>query len=278
MTTFKQGSKLLAKLGTFLITLGTLNAFLATPAIASTEQQADELFAKRGTDVKYAKQAEDIYRDLAEQASHNQEKARLTLKQVKAVYAVASFTGGKDGDKKTYSRASELAKTVVDLFGDPEDGNEEDLRVQALYWYAASLAKTRSLSGASKVETAVNEVLEDYPAYSDFYYHGVYRVMGRVYYKVPRIFKIGQKKDKALEYLEKAFLSTLKDGERVSVYGLNNLFYADILKYFKRTNEACEVLKVFSRQDPATLLLGREVENSKEIEEAKEKLKDFKCL
>ena len=277
MTTLKLDSNATTKLITMLITF-TLS--LCTFATTSTEQQADELFNKRDIDVKYAKQAVDIYGELAALEKDSKEMARLTLKQVKATYAMATFSGE---DKNIYTNASNLAKKVVDLFSDPQDFDEEELRLQALYWYAAAIARSMSLTTLGthgpKVEEATNEILNN-DSFSDAYYHGARRVIGRVYYKVPRIFKLGSKsnKIKSRRYLQKAFEGTLKEGEeKVSVYGLNNLYYADILKYFNENDEACRILKTFSQQDPQTLLEGREAETTVEIEQAKEKLKEFKC-
>ena len=56
----------------------------------------------------------------------------------------------------------------------------------------------------------------------------------------------------------------------MSVFGLNNLFYADALLYDKKKDEACTILKAFEKQDPETLMPDRIPETKKEIQTAQE--------
>ncbi len=246
------------------------------------EEMADNLYSLRGVDISHAQAAADIYEELAKETEDNLIKAKMVMKQVTALYYVAGQEKSEDLFKKAYLAAD----AIVQLFADPEDDEQEELKTWALYWYGASLAQTLqySFSGknAVKVENTMTMILE--LGYEDIYHYGAHRVLGRIRMRIPGFLSPVGNKKKALVNMEAAFNGTLFVNDKgetlpVSVYGLNNLYYADILIHFKKRVQACEILNTFVQQDPEALMDTRIPETKSEIALAmkKRKSRKFKC-
>ena len=233
-------------------------------------EKAEELYSQRGEDVEKARQAADMYKELAAQKTTEDKmaKAELVLKQVESMYYVAN----KLSKSEIFREGSQLADGMVQLLAEPESSEEEELKASALFWYGACLGQfmrlTKNLSYKGALEKAMYMVINDLQL-EEVHEYGAHRVLGRMYAEIPFSF-MGGDKPKAREYLGKAFDNTLVSDEvAVSIHGLNNLYYADILEHFKKKEQACQILQTFIEQDSETLMEERIPETAAEMEEAK---------
>ena len=264
------------------VSLLSFNTFADTPSADEADtgpsvEKAEELYRQRGEDVEKARQAAEMYKELAAQKTTTEDKAakaQLVLKQVESMYYVA----GQLKDQDAFEENVKLADSIVQLLAEPESSEEEEEKASALFWYGASLGQAMALASNAgrrkKVITAMNDIID--MGYEDLHSYGANRVLGRLYFKLPGF--MGGSYKKSRKNLKNAFENTLVSDEvKVSVHGLNNLYYAELLKGVKEGEQACQVLQTFVEQDPETLMEERIPETAEEIETAKEMLKSFKC-
>ena len=174
------------------------------------------------------------------------------------------------------------AEIVVKMFAPPASPEQEEFKVQGLYWYGANLGKHGKTKGIfasagniPKLKEAMNTIIN--MGYEDIYSYGAHRVLGRLADQSPGI--LGGSKKKAQEYLAKAFENTLLEDAsvEVSVHGLNNIYYAEVLVKMNNKEQACHILSNLVQQDPTALLGTRIAETIEEIAKAGELLTEFKC-
>ena len=248
---------------------------------ADTAQRAEEFYGQRGENVENALTAADIYHQLAIQESAQEAKAEFLIRESEARYYVGSHWDKKKYKLTAYSQGVATAETVVKMFAQPANPEQEELKVQGLYWYGANLGKHGKTKGIfasagniPKLKEAMNTIIN--MGYEDIYSYGAYRILGRLADQTPGI--LGGSKKKAKEYLAKAFENTLLEDAslEVSVHGLNNIYYAEVLVK-KNKEQACLILSNFTQQDPLTLLETRIAETIEEIATAEGLLTEFKC-
>ncbi|MCY4642990.1 MAG: hypothetical protein OXB88_00065 [Bacteriovoracales bacterium] len=245
----------------------------------TVKERADELYGRRGRDVQNARRAALLYGRLAETANDDRERAQMIGKRAQALWYVGvELEKEKEGlGKKSFEECYAAADTVVQLFDGPESMEEEEQKALGLFWYGACLGQAKKdLFGASKVKKAMNDIID--LGYEEIQHYGAHRALGRIEYFMP--WYAGGDKTLSKEYHKKAFENTLvSDTIKVSVHGLNNLYYADILSHkdFKEIDLACHILQTFVEQDPKTLLKSRIPETIYEMEEARKKIKSLQC-
>lgn len=254
---------------TLVLTIG-LNAF------AQTIEEAKDLFAKRGEDVENAKKAAKMYVKLAEKAEAKLDQTKLYNDAALSFYYVG--TQMKDAGKKMefFNEGIGAAILATEAIEDTAATHEEKEQLAISYYrYGSNLGKWAEANGVASslskwknlkntMEYIISMGFEAIEAY------GPSRILGRAYYKLPS--PLGSK-SKSRYYLSQAFDNTLKGD--ISVNGLNNLFYADLLIATGEADVAKKILTSFVAVDATTFNLERIPETKQEIEEAKTKLKDL---
>ncbi len=170
---------------------------LALPAMsadsAALVQQADQLYAQRA-DLAKAKQAADLYEQALAADPKNEEAA---WKAARVIYWIGRNTKGDEAKVKVFERGIADAEKAVAI--NPKSlGGHFWLGVSyGLYGSAKGVTKSLSLINPIKEEMAA--VIEQDPKYEA---GGPYRVLGRLYFKVPGIF--GGSNSDAIENLKTA--------------------------------------------------------------------------
>jgi FimV-like protein len=156
---------------------------LALPALAADSttlmKEADQLFTQRG-DLAKAKQAADLYEKALAADPKNEEAA---WKAARVLYWIGRNTKGDDNKVKVFERGIADAKKAIAI--NPKSlGGHYWLGVSyGLYGSAKGITKSLSLIDPIKEEMAA--VIAQDPKYDQ---GGPYRVLGRLYFKVPGIF------------------------------------------------------------------------------------------
>lgn len=263
------------------LTLASLLAF-AMPLMAQDldAEIAKDLYAQRGVSYEKAAQAADIYGRLADAETVDMaKKSTLLNKESQAAYYVGTQMKTDEAKIPVFLRAMQAADEAIASMGDETKLDEagKEILATAYYYSGANLGKWAEANGIAsslgrwgelqeKMKKVIALKKESVQAY------GAHRILGRAYYKLPA--PLGSNK-KADAYLAKAFTSTLKEGTKVSIHGLNVLFYADLLIATDRKGEAKAILTEFVAQNPETFNVDRIPETIAEQKEASEKLKDL---
>jgi hypothetical protein len=251
-------------------------AFMLLFSVASFAQsieEANELYAQRGADVSFAQQAADMYLTLAQGTEEKLAKATYLNEASNALYYVAAMAESNVDKKRIHTEGFNKAAQAIDLLrGTTVDAEKEALAL-GFYRYGANLGKWGEANGVaaslSKWPTLKNTMFSILNlGYKKIEWYGANRILGRAYYKLP--FPLGSKK-KAYNYLKEAFDNT-KEGNKVSVHGLNNLYMADLLIAIGKKAQAKKLLETFVSLDAETLCPARVPETKMEMEEAKKKL------
>ena len=254
---------------------------LANASDEMNESVADQLYALREESVEHALRAADIYRDLMAQTENRVTVARMAVKRSQALYYYGSQVNKKSAgdedsvDKKVIKLGAKAADVAVKLLAEPESEEEEKWKMSALFWSGTNWLSTRTLGNAKKGKATMEKIIK--AGYEDIYHYGPHRVLGRLRFRAPSIISLGNKKV-AKVHLKTAFENTLVSDEvQVSVYGPNNIYYADSLMHSKQREQACEILQIFAEQDPETLMPNRVAETRQEMEWARSKWRSFRC-
>ena len=175
-------------------------------------EQADSLWEKRGetfdqktliADDANIDQAIVIYKKIAETVS-GAEKEEATWKLMRAYYYKGKYaTQNSELKKKIYDQGKDLGKIALEEFPDSPGVN----LFSAILWgvwgeeYGIFAAAKKGVAG--KIKKLCEKTIELDPKFDDA---GGYRVLGRVYFKAPKIpFFLGwPSKKKAVEILEKS--------------------------------------------------------------------------
>jgi tetratricopeptide (TPR) repeat protein len=201
---------------------------LAVPALAADSaalmQQADELYAQRA-DLAKAKQAADLY----EQAlAADPENEKAAWKAARVLYWIGRNTKGDEAKVKVFERGIADAKKAIAI--DP-------LSLGGHYWLGVSYGLYGSAKGISKSLSLINPIKEEMakviaiePKYDE---GGPYRVLGRLYFKVPGIF--GGSNSDAIKNLKTA----IKYGP---TRWLNQLYLAEVYIDEDENDKAKELL------------------------------------
>lgn len=242
-------------------------------SFAQTMEEAKDLYAQRGADVSFAQQAADMYLNLAAGTEDKLSKATYLNEASNALYYVASQSNSTEDKKRIHTEGFNKASVAISLLRGTTVETEKEQLALGLYRYGANLGKwgeangvASSLSKWPNLKNTMESIIEMGMQKTEWF--GANRILGRAYYKLP--FPLGSKK-KSYNYLKEAFDNT-KNGNKVSVHGLNNLYLADLLVAIGKQDQAKKLLEAFVALDPETLCPERVPETKAEMEEAKAKL------
>jgi len=207
-------------------------------------EQADSLWEKRGevfdqntllADAANIDQAIAIYKNIAEAVS-GAEKEEATWKLMRAYYYKGKYTvQDSDLKKKIYNQGKDLGKTALEEFPDSPGIN----LFAAILWgvwgeeYGIFAAARKGVAG--KIKKLCEKTIELDPEFDEA---GGYRVLGRVYFKAPKIPLIlgWPSKKKAVEILEKSLA--------IAPHDLNTKqFLAEALYSQKQKERAIKIMK-----------------------------------
>ena len=205
---------------------------------------ADSLWEKRGesfdqntliADAANIDQAIDIYKKIVDTAS-GAEKEEATWKLIRAYYYKGKYTvQDSDTKKKIYDQGKELGEVAIKEFPD-SPGINLFLSVVWGVWgeeYGIFAAARKGVAG--KMRKLCEKTIELDP---EFDQGGGYRIMGRLYFKAPKIpFILGwPSKKKAVKFLEKSL--------EIAPDDLNTKqFLAEALYSQKQKERAVELMK-----------------------------------
>ena len=184
------------KLTTMVVLVWALASLLigsaALAGTAETLAQADGAYAKRA-DPAQARQAADLY---AQALAADPQSVEAAWKLSRAWYWIGSHTP-EDQAMEPFEKAVEAAKKGVATAPDS---------IEAHYWlgvaygsYGKAKGIMKSLSLVDPIKQEMDWVIKHDPAYEA---GGAYRVLGRLYFKLPGLF--GGDNDKAVENLKTA--------------------------------------------------------------------------
>lgn len=174
-------------------------------------QQADSLYEKRGdvfdpttliADSSNINQAIGLYQKVIETAS-GAEKEQATWKLMRAYYFKGKYTtGDSEMKKKIYDLGKDLGQVGMEEFPESVGINLFSAIVWGVWGEEYGILKAAKKGVAGKIKKHCEKVIKLDPAFDDA---GGYRVLGRVYFKAPKIpFFLGwPSKKKAVEILEK---------------------------------------------------------------------------
>ncbi len=156
-------------------------------------KQADELFAQM-TDMETAQKALDLYRKAL---NLTEDKYEPYWKISRMHYYIGEHTENKKDKKNIFSQGIYYAEKAIELCPDKPDG---------YYWrgvnngkYGETRGVLKSLFLVKPIKNDMNKVIELDPEYED---GGAYRVLGRVYFKLPGF--AGGSNEESLKLLKKS--------------------------------------------------------------------------
>lgn len=188
--------------------------FLAFHAVAQNLiQQADDFYAKRGDVFDNAKlladaanidQAIMLYKQAIESATGT-EKEEAIWKLMRAYYFKGKYTThDSEARKKIYDLGKEMGKVGLEEFPNSAGINLFSAIVWGVWGEEYGILKAAREGVAGKIKELCEKVNEIDPNFDEA---GGYRVLGRVYFKAPKIPLIlgWPSKKKAVEILEQGF-------------------------------------------------------------------------
>ena len=185
--------------------------FVSYSMSQTTIQQADSLYELRGegfdTQTLLANNtnidsAISLYKEILETAT-GVEKEKATWKLIKAHYFKGRYTTNDSEEKKRiYDLGKELGEKGLEEFPDSPGINLFSAIVWGVWGEEYGLFKAAKEGVAGKLKERSEKVIKIDP---DFDEAGGYRILGRVYFKAPKIWPILRwpSKKKAIEILEK---------------------------------------------------------------------------
>ena len=194
--------------------------------------RADSQFDQR-ENLYAANQAVKLYRQILEIKPDDQHASvRLTWLLV----YLGSLLEDKDQQAKYYEQATKVA----------EQGAEHHPNTPASrYWLGVAYGLTADCSGPFAGMCLVPPIKEEMEALlkqaPDYEYGGAYRILGRLYTKLPGL--LGGDLDKAEEYLRKAV-------ELGPKFWLNHLYLANVLAEKGRCEDAMKLVEMAAKGEP----------------------------
>lgn len=207
-------------------------------------QTADSLFAARDLDetgMKRALEASNIYAAEANSESSLEMKSEYLIKSSESIYFFADNSESKDVKKEYFLKGAQLALDAAALLESnpgkpsmPKDLAQKGRLAQAYYWYGVNKGRwaeangvLNSLSAWPTVKEYMDFIIDDLKEPQTQFY-GANRILGKAYMKLP--IPWGSNKE-SLNYLSEAFEKTIgNDPDGISSYGINCLYYAEILE------------------------------------------------
>lgn len=174
-------------------------------------EQADELYAKRSekydaatliADPANIDQAIELYKKAIDE-SEGKQKAEATWKLIRAYYFKGDYTTNvSDEKKKIYDVGKEIGEQAIKNYPDSPGVFLFTAIVWGVWGEEYGILKAAREGVAGKIKEYCEKVLELDPKFDNA---GGYRVLGRVYFKAPKIWPILRwpSNKKAIELLEK---------------------------------------------------------------------------
>ncbi len=208
------------------IAIVAIIVFFSLSLIAAEDifKEADQLYAQR-SNVENLKKAIEMVENYIKSNPDSYDAAwRLSM-----YYFALGYKVEKNKKLKVYDKAVKYGKLAVKL---------NDNGVEGHFWLGASYGKYGETKGVMKslflvkpIKKEMNKVLKLDDTYEC---GGVYRVLGRLYFKVPGLF--GGSKTKSLKYL-------LKEKEICPSNPLGRYYLADTLRKKGKKKEAIKELE-----------------------------------
>lgn len=219
---------------------------LITPSLLSQGlvQKADSLYELRGenfnhetllADSSIINEAIAIYQQALENAT-GQEKEEATWKLIRAYYFKGKYTThDSELKKKIYDVGKDLGEKGLQEFPESAGINLFSAIVWGVWGEEYGILKAARKGVAGKIKDRCEKVIEVDPNFDEA---GGYRVLGRVYFKAPKIWPILRwpSKSKAVEIFEK--------GLELAPENLDSRqFLAEALYSQKQKDRAVEIMK-----------------------------------
>lgn len=186
--------------------------FAGSGLLAQTAlEQADALWEKRGenfnqqtllADPAHIDQAIQLYQEALDSAT-GEAKAEATWKLIRAYYFKGNYTTNDSEAKKAiFDKGKELGEAAIEEFPNSPGVFLFTAIVWGVWGEEFGIFKAARKGVAGKIKEYCERVIELDPNYDNA---GGYRVLGRVYFKAPKIpFILGwPSKEKAIGFLEK---------------------------------------------------------------------------
>lgn len=234
------------------ICLGFISVF--SQDIGEKMRFADSLYSMR-EDLSKVKEAKSIYEEIIKTDPNNFE---AYWKLAKTIYYIGYHSPKKERGE-IFKKGIEIAKKSIEI---------KPNRAEGYFWlgvlyglYGETKGVMRSLFLVDDMKAALYKSLHIDP---NFWGGGAYRVLGRLYYKLPGI--AGGCKEKSLEYL-------LKSKEICHTNPFTRIYLADTYLKLKKKEEAKKELKELINMEPDP----RWVPETKELKKkAEQMLKEMK--
>ena len=229
---FRGLAALIASLVLMAATVAAATAADQASELKDLTARADALFAQR-ENPSSASQAVKLYKQILEAQPDNQHvSVRLTWLLV----FMGTTMKDKDQEAKYYEEATKVAE-----LGAEHHPNSPASR----YWLGVAYGLTADCSGpfagmclVPPIKDEMEALLKQAP---DYEYGGAYRVLGRLYTKLPGL--LGGDLDKAEEYLRKAV-------ELGPKFWLNHLYLAHVLAEKGRCEDAMKLVEMAAKGEP----------------------------
>ncbi len=257
-------------------------------------QQAESAFALRDYNpagVEKVKEAISLFDQALAVETDQNLKLSITNAQVSAYYFLGSALTVVDEKKAAHEKAMKLADSVMDSMGvnsqkahelsqtqvnelmNKLSDEQEVLMTEAMYSKGISLAQWGSLNGIASSIGKLPEVLGlmdriEWMGYSSIHEYGPYRTIGRINFMLPKLF--GGDLEKSEDFLKRATQNTLAEGQKYSLNGFNNVYFAETLYKLGKETQAKRLLEIFINADFSTLTPGKEPENREALRLAKD--------
>jgi hypothetical protein len=259
---------------------------LEANVFAGDKETAESLFKARDLDtvgVKKALDAANLFYKAGQSESDMDQKVLCLTKSAEALYFYADNNSDNKIKIKYFLQAAnyamEAAKPLEAKPGKVKVAGKEAALATAYYWFGASKARWAEANGVLNsltewptVKEYMNYIIKDLKQASLISY-GANRILGKAYMKLP--WPMGSK-DWSYDYLKEAFDNTsANDPDGISNYGINVLFYAEILVEKGDKDLAREILNILISKESnlEAYNADRIPESKKEIREAKDLLK-----
>ncbi len=176
-------------------------------------EKADEYWDKRGENFDASKlladsaninQAISLYKEIIKQST-GAEKEEATWKLIRAYYFKGKYcTSDKDMKKKIYDLGKNLGESALKEFPNSAGINLFTAIVWGVWGEEYGILAAARKGVAGKIKDLCEKAIKIDPNFDEA---GAYRVLGRVYFKAPKIWPILRwpSKEKAVEILEKAY-------------------------------------------------------------------------
>lgn len=227
-----------------LITSGIMLLFILNLSAQNLLQEADSFYDNRGEvfhqdkliadDTKINK-AIELYKKVVETAS-GAEKEEATWKLMRAYYFKGKYTtNDSEAKKKIYDLGKELGKSALEEFPESVGIHLFSAIVWGVWGEEYGIMKAARQGVAGKIKEHCEKVVQLDPNFDEA---GGYRVLGRVYFKAPKIPLIlgWPSKKKAVEILEQSI--------KIAPKNLNTRqFLAEALYSQDQKDRAIQIMK-----------------------------------